>query len=747
MRTALQQLLAGMPERQPELAVRAGGDGQLVVLGDRKVVLFGPFDSSDLGARNIGVVTLTHQGFPVKDVAAAFGLKPGTVSQLRTEFHRGGAAALVAKSGRPAVLTEDRLAEAAALARSGQTQQRLADKYGVTQSAIAHGLRRHAARVGASAHTQPALDETKAAAEAEDAQACQADTAGGPPEPSPAPGRAPRPQPQAAPAQPAPAGEPWSARRVESGERACRYAGAMLAHAYLDRVGAGQILGGLAGAAARRFDQGQVAVLTVLALMLGAGSVEQAKTLIRSHAGPLVGADASPELSTLRSRLAATADAADVPGLQRRLAAATLQVAGASAGVYYVDDHFVPYSGAKPVAKGHNGKRDRREKGRADTLVTDARGRAVCFVTAEPSHLAKTMRPALAELRAIVPDGPILLGFDRGGAYAEAFNACRDHGIDFITYRRGKLADTAAAPARHTIRRGRQTATVVLADEQIRFSDAYTGPCRQLTLYEHHPECDCGQPDQCDRLAPVLQVLTSDLDASAPALLLALKGRWATDNANVFKCLGFYGIDWLVDYHAEITANTKQVDNPARKQANAAIRAGKRAIAEAERALGALIEADLTVTEKNQRIPAAQQDIADRRADLARLSAERDAIPVRLPANQVNPDAQRALLRAHRRGLLMSLRLLAYNAETWLADRLNTHLRDPNEYRAITRSLMHQPGVIAYTPHTPHTITVTLEPHHTPRVNRALKALIDELNTTPPRIPGDSRPITYRIAS
>jgi hypothetical protein len=37
---------------------------------------------------------------------------------------------------------------------------------------------------------------------------------------------------------------------------------------------------------------------------------------------------------------------------------------------------------------------------------------------------------------------------------------------------------------------------------------------------------------------------------------------------------------------------------------NAAIRAGKHALTETERALGALIEADLSAAEKNQRIPA-----------------------------------------------------------------------------------------------------------------------------------------------
>ena len=70
-------------------------------------------------------------------------------------------------------------------------------------------------------------------------------------------------------------------------------------------------------------------------------------------------------------------------------------------------------------------------------------------------------------------------------------------------------------------------------------------------------------------------------------MLVALKGRWVIENA--FKYLDYYGIDWLVDYHAEITVNTKLVDNPARKQANAAIRAAKTAHADAQRALGQLL--------------------------------------------------------------------------------------------------------------------------------------------------------------
>ena len=120
-------------------------------------------------------------------------------------------------------------------------------------------------------------------------------------------------------------------------------------------------------------------------------------------------------------------------------------------------------------------------------------------------------------------------------------------------------------------------------------------------------------------------------------------------------------------------------------------------------------------------------------------------IPAKLPASQIDPGARTAVLRAGRRGLQMVLRLLAHNAEHWLATHLNAYLRDDDEYRAVTRETIIRglAGIITFTP---ATITVTLEPPGQPRVNRALAMLLDEISHTPPVIPGDNRPITYSIA-
>src|SRR5665647_2718884 len=72
----------------------------------------------------------------------------------------------------------------------------------------------------------------------------------------------------------------------------------------------------------------------------------------------------------------------------------------AGEAVYFGADHFVPYAGARPVAKGWNTKRRHAQPGRDDTLVVDARGRAVLFGSGGPAGLASNLPGVLRQLRA-----------------------------------------------------------------------------------------------------------------------------------------------------------------------------------------------------------------------------------------------------------------------------------------------------------------------------------------------------------
>jgi hypothetical protein len=519
--------------------------------------------------------------------------------------------------------------------------------------------------------------------------------------------------------------------RIGTGSFPTRYAGAALLHAFTDRVGAAGIFAAAAATdaerAGQRFDDLAVLCATSVVFGLGFASLEQAKHPDRAQVGPVAGIDVLPELRTLRPRLAAIADGCDPLGLQRAFATAMLTADPCTSGVYFVDEHFMPYSGALPVGKGWNTKRRHAEAGRVDTVVADAHGRAICFTTGEPAGLSTSLPATLAELRAITgPDAKIMLGFDRGGAYPAVFTTCRKANVDWITYRRGKLAAPTALPIQQTLTRGDQPPiTVVYADETVTIKDY--GSARQITLFEH------GEPK--------LQILTSDTQSCAGALIWFMRARWRIEN--LFKYLDFYGIDYLADYTATIEVNTRPVDNPNRKTIRAKLKALQAERDALREHIGAVhTDRDLSIAALNRESTTAQLKIQKLEKKITAVEEELKTLPAKLPANVIDPGAQRAVHRASRRGLQMVLRLLTANAEHWLAHRLNAYLQDDDEYRATTRNLLHLGGTITYTTTSVH---IALNRPATPRLARALVLLLDEINTRPPRIPGDARPITYTL--
>ncbi len=721
MQAAVAAILEGMPD-PADLHVHEHC-GEVAVMAGSRVLACYP--AGDAVMRNMTAVVLTGLGFPGKDVAAALGVSAVYVSMLRSRARGAGSAGLARRRGRPAALGAGALGRARALRAEGMADAEIGRRLGVHGTTVARSLgpRRAAA--------EPLFPEPGAGPQPEPEPAAGPEREEDGPEPKDEPAAGPEPLAPVAGEVPAgfrPAGGP----RIYEGSFASRYAGAMLLHAFGGQVDAAAVLSAAAGGEGRRLADVALLSATSLCFGLGAATTEQFKHLAGGDAGPLAGLAVLPGLRTIRPRLSAIADRNDPLALQAMFASAMLAAGPCVSGVYYVDDHFVPYTGARPVGKGWNNKRGRAEKGRADTHVTAHDGRAVCFVTGEPSGLTVTLPKALAELKkAAGPGAAIMLGFDRGGAYPQVFTHCREEMVHWVTYRRAPLAVPAGLPVLTTITTGGKQRQVAWAEEKVTIKDY--GQARQITLFEH------------GHLA--LQILTSDLDACPAEILSWLKSRWREENFLKYAS-GNYGIDKICDYIATIEINTKIVDNPARKAAVAVARRAEKALATAREDLAVMLgDPAIPAAVKNATlIPAAQRKIAKAEKALAAAQRARDVIPAKLAANVIDPGAKKALLRAGRRGLQMVLRLLAHNAEHWLSSHLNAYLRDDDEYRAITRQSIIR-GLAGTITYTPDAITVELGQPDTPRVARALAMLLDEINQDPPSLPGDPRPITYRLAA
>ena len=686
------------------------------VSGAETFIVRGPhlvwrFDSDDIGMRNMAVVALTGAGHSGIEVAACFGITAVYVSMLRGRARMEGSAGLVRQRGRRPKLSAARVASVRRWSGEGLSNVEIAARLGVHARTIGRVL--EACEVGGEQGRldgvgvgDPGPDDPAASSGADD---MAASTATGTSSASPA---------VAAP----------DTVVVPEGERHSRYAGAMLLHPFLDFLGTDEVFSAAGAGRTGRYDDVAVLGATTFGFALGSNTIEGIKHLARRDAGAIVGLAALPELRTLRPRLGAIADSVDPLAIQRAFANALVSASETQVQqVFFVDDHFIAYSGARPLAKGWNTKRRHAQRGRDDTFIVDLAGRAICFSSGEPSGLSVTIHGVVAQLRAICgPQARLLLGFDRGGSYPGCFSKLRDAGVDWVTYRRGKLTEPTTTPRWSWFNLDGRRHSYRIADEIVDL-DGY-GPARQISVFEGG--------------RVVFQVLTSDTDATAARMVHLLRCRWRIENA--FKYLAEHqGIDTLCDYTMTIRPDTTEIKNPKRTAATAAIQAAEAAHANAERVLGQARAANTTTEDYIATIRRLRDEVAMASNDVAEAKAGLQEIPAKLVANELDPNAKRATPRPGRRSLQMVLRLLAYNAEHDLARRLNTYLGDPDEYRAITRNLLHQSGRINFAT---TAIIVTIDRPNQPRVARALSLLADELTATKAHMPGDPRPITYQIA-
>src|SRR5258707_10688786 len=225
-------ILEGMPD--PRLLHRADRDGTTWILAGSVVLACYP--SADAGLRNVAVAVCRQLGFGGQAVAGVMGRTENYVATLHNRALREGTAGLVRAQGRPRKLAGNAWEQAARWRAEGASDSEIARRLGVAQSTVSR-------RLGPAAVQQQLPDGEPAVPGPQD----------GGPEAGPAP-PAPSSQPAAGPgspagAEPAPAGElvpvpagDLAARPAGEPAAPSRHAGAMLAHAYLDRIGAEAIL-------------------------------------------------------------------------------------------------------------------------------------------------------------------------------------------------------------------------------------------------------------------------------------------------------------------------------------------------------------------------------------------------------------------------------------------------------------------------------------------------------------------------
>src|ERR1019366_4925021 len=207
--------------------------------------------------RNLAIVSLTRAGVKCVEVGRLFGMRAEHVSRLRGQVAESGSGALVRAMGRPRKLDRGAVARAYEMSDRGVAGSEIANALGVSEATISRLLaRRPAGEVERLPGSEPG----------------EAGGRGG-------------------------GGEPGVVGGLEGGGRSV-YAGAMLLHPFLEKVGAGEVLSVLDSGQARSYDTTAVVLAATFAFALGCSSLEGSKHLQLADAGLLVGAERFPHLRT-----------------------------------------------------------------------------------------------------------------------------------------------------------------------------------------------------------------------------------------------------------------------------------------------------------------------------------------------------------------------------------------------------------------------------------------------------------------
>jgi transposase len=474
------------------------------------------------------------------------------------------------------------------------------------------------------------------------------------------------------------------------------------------------------------------AVVTTLFFMtvLSRTTLEAAKHLRRREFGVVVGSGRAPCVKTLRRKLAELVSERGAGEFGVRLARRWVDTGVVATAYLYIDGHMKAYTGKRKLQEIWNSQRRMPLPGVHTYFVGDDQGRPLLFLTEELStNLAKAMPRIIEAIRDVTGDRPLTVIFDRGGYDGALFAWLTEQKINFITYQRGnpKLPDDAFA-RREARFEGRRVRFMIATDE-VRVGK--TGPWRRVVVRARD-----------GHQTPILTNLGREVGSARIACLMF--ARWRQEN--LFKYMGaHHGLDSLVSYGADPADADTLVPNPERKRLDRQLAEKRKQLAALRAELGDVLLDEPKVGRTAHGLKIAQagavKQLRALQGDIDHMVADRKRLPARLRV--ADTGLRRDVMRLEHKAIVDRIKISAYNAEEWLLDRLIIHYPNPHDARDLLRSFAQLSGHVD----TIRTgVVVTLDPPDTPIHRRALRGLVEDLNTIGVTFPGTDVPVTYQVA-
>ncbi len=480
-------------------------------------------------------------------------------------------------------------------------------------------------------------------------------------------------------------------------------------------------------------------------------SIESLRYCAPGEWGQLLGLDRVPEVRTLRHKIRLLCQDDQPKQWSAEVCKQWMEAAPEQAGTLYIDGHVRVYHGQQTQLPRHYVARQRLcLRATSDYWVNAMDGQPFFVVNqaVDPGLIKVIEQEILPRLDRDVPEQPsaealgadplrhrFTLVFDREGYSPAFFARMKRQRVACLTYRKYANEDWPAEEFH-------PQPVALVSGQVVEMKLAERGSClsNKLWVREIRKLTERGHQTA---------ILTTDYRSDFAPLAGAMFARWSQEN--FFKyAREHYSLDRLVDYNTEVISEPLAVVNPDYRQLDGQVRSCTGKLNRRLAQFGAM-NLDEPIEPKPvavfmQRKANLQEEIEVLQMEIQTLKDARKHTPRHISVDELPEEAKFSQLSTQSKPLIDTIKMIAYRAETAMANSLREILSHPDQARRLLQSLYTTEADLL--PNDKEgTLTVRL--HHMANAcsDAAIRKLCEELNATQTQFPRTHLRLVFKLGS
>lgn len=481
-------------------------------------------------------------------------------------------------------------------------------------------------------------------------------------------------------------------------------------------------------------------------------SIESLRYTPPGEWGNIIGLDRIPEVRTLREKIRHLSDEKQAQQWNNELCQYWMKSTPEQAGVLYIDGHVRVYNGKQTRLPRHYVARQKLcLRATSDYWVNAMDGQPFMVINqiVDPGLIQVLENEIIPKLDKLVPNQPdkstlknnpyrhrFTLVFDREGYSPALFKRLEKKRIACMTYHKFPKEDWSEAEFQlYTVKLPHgETAHYQLAERGTYFEKEkyWLREIRKLTEQGHQTS-----------------IITSDRCADLEGVSVSMFSRWGQEN--YFKYMReHYNLDRLTSYTVSPIDEPTLCVNPPYRQIESLIRSKTGKLNRIMAKFGAMHMEETLEPDKMERFIQKKTELQEiielAQNEINELKAQRKGFNKHVDVNDLEEEDKFLKLSTQSKYLIDGIKMIAYRAETAMANCLREFMPHQDEARRVLQAL-YQADADIIPDYEKKTLTVQL--HHL--ANQAMDVVIekmcDELNSTKTQFPRTDLRLVLKVGS